>query len=269
MELNTVLFEQQEHVGIVRLNRPERMNAVIEQMYLDLQTVFSQARDNSEIRALILTGCVWHRDSGDKQAFCAGADLKKHSTGDRSPWQRREYIHLAQEASRQLFEFPKPVIAAINGPARGAGAEMALTCDFVFMADTATLAFTETSLGTFVGGGVTKHLTQLVGIQQARKLIYQGTTLDGPEAVRLGLALQSLPLDQLLPTAITFAQDLAKKAPISLAFAKDLINRAPLRDIQTVLLAEAEAMLACMTTEDWHEGIASFAQRRDPEFKGK
>ena len=269
MALETVLFDRDDSVGVIRLNRPERMNAVIEQMYLDLQTVLDEVRNDASIRAVILTGSVWKRAGGEKQAFCAGADLKKHSSGDRSPWQKREYIFLAHETTRQIYEFPKPVIVAVNGPARGAGTEMALNGDFMLMADTATIGLPEIGLATFVGGGVTSHLPGMVGMMKAKELIYTGKILNGPEAVDLGLALRSVPVEQLMPEALALAKKLSEQAPISLGFAKKLIQQAPDRDLETVLLAESEAILACMNTEDWHEGIASFAEKRKPRFRGR
>ena len=269
MDLETIMYEQDGLVGVIRLNRPERMNAVIEQMYLDLQTVLAHAEDDPGVRALVLTGNVRRKNGADKQAFCAGADLKEHAAGQRTPWQRREYIQLAHETTRRLYLFPRPVIAAINGPARGAGTEMALNCDFLLMADDASLAFTETGLGTFVGGGVTSHLNRLVGMQRAKYLVYTGEVLNGPAAVREGLALASFPVDRMLPETIELARRLAARAPVSMAFAKQLIQAAPLHDLDTVLLAEAEAILACMTTEDWREGVDSFAEKRPPVFKGR
>lgn len=269
MELETLIWEPRDGVGVIRLNRPERMNAVIEQMYIELQQVLAEAREHGDVRALILTGSVRRRPDGDKQAFCAGADLKKHAEGDRTAWQKRQYIMLAHETTRQLYEHPQPIIAAINGPARGAGAEMALNCDFILMADTASIGFPETSLGTFVGGGVTAHLPRLVGMTRAKQLIYTGQVLDGAEAQQWGLALRSLPLEELMPTAEELAATLAARAPLSMAFAKDQLQRAPLRDLGTVLQLEAEAIVACMATEDWAEGIASFREKRTPEFKGR
>ena len=269
MAFETVLFDRDDSVGIIRLNRPERMNAVIEQMYLDLQAVLDEVRNDTSVRAVILTGSVLKRADGDKQAFCAGADLKKHSSRDRTPWQKREYIFLAHETTRQIYEFPKPVIVAVNGPARGAGTEMALNGDFLLMADTATIGLPEIGLATFVGGGVTSHLPKVVGMMKAKELIYTGKILNGSEAVELGLALRSVPLEQLMPEALGLAQELTEKAPISIGFAKKLIQQAPHRDLETVLLAESEAILACMNTEDWHEGIASFAEKRKPRFRGR
>ena len=269
MVLKTVLFDRDGAVGIIRLNCPERMNAVIEQMYLDLQAVLEELRNDASVRAVILTGSVWKRADGEKQAFCAGADLKKHSSGERTPWQKREYIFLAHETTRRIYEFPKPVVVAVNGPARGAGSEMALNGDFLIMADNSTIGFPETGLATFVGGGVTSHLPKAVGIMKAKELIYTGKILNGQEAVELGIALRSVPLEDLMSEALGLAKELAEKAPISIGFAKKLIQQAPHRDLETVLLAESEAILACMNTEDWHEGIASFAEKRKPKFRGR
>ncbi len=268
-ELDTVLFERCGAVGLIRLNRPERMNAVIEQMYLDLNTLLDEAEADADLRALVLTGSVRQGPDGPKPAFCAGADLKAHAAGERSPWQKRAYIQLAHRSSYRLYRFAKPVIAAINGPARGAGFEMALNCDFILMADTASLAMTETGLGTFIGGGATAHLPRLVGLQQAKRLVYLGEVLDGPAAVAAGLALASHPLQRLEAEALALAERLAERAPVSLQLAKDLLQRSAERDLHTVLLAETEAILACMTTADWQEGLDAFAEKRRPSFQGR
>jgi enoyl-CoA hydratase len=269
MAYETLLVERDGQVLVVRLNRPHRMNAVIEQLYLDLQAALDEARGDPDVRAVVLTGSVRRRPEGDKQAFCAGADLKEHGAGRRTPEQKRAYIELAHETTRQLFELPLPVVAAVNGPARGAGAEMALNCDLVLMADGASIAFPETGLGTFVGGGVTRHLTQLVGLARAKYLVYTGAVLDGPAAVELGLALASHPLDELLPRALELARTMAAKAPLSMALAKGCLHRAALTDLPTALGAETEGILDCMKSWDWQEGIDSFAERRAPRFEGR
>ena len=270
MTYETILYEVREDgVAILRLNRPERMNAVIEQLYLDIQTVLAEAEKDDRVKVLILTGSVRRRPEGDKQAFCAGADLKEHKKGERTPWQKREYILLAHATTRQLFEFPKPVIVAVNGPARGAGTELALNGDFLLMADSATIAFPETGLGTFVGGGVTSHLSRLIGRQKAKELVFTGRVLDGPAAAEIGLALKSVPLERLLPEALELAATLAGKAPISMRFAKTIMNQADNLDLETTLMLEAEAILACMTTEDWREGVVAFAEKRQPIYHGR
>jgi len=269
MAYETIIYECQDGVGILRLNRPDRMNAVIEQLYLDIQDVLEKAEKDDNVRALILTGSIRKRPEGDKQAFCAGADLKEHKKGERTPWQKREYILLAHETTRRLFVFPKPVIVAVNGAARGAGSELALNGDFLLMADTASIAFPETGLGTFVGGGVTSHLGKLIGRQKAKELVFTGRVLDGPAAVEMGLAMKSYPIDELMPAALELAAVMAKKAPISMKFAKTILNQAESLDLQTALMIEAEAILACMTTEDWREGIVAFAEKRTPKYYGR
>lgn len=269
MQFETVIFEKDRNIAILRLHRPERMNAVIEQMYIDINSVLDIVEKDDDIRVMILTGCVWKREKGDKQAFCAGADLKKHSAGDRTPFEKREYIFLAHNTTKRIYEFSKPIIAAVNGPARGAGTEMALNCDFLIMADEATIGFPETSLGTFIGGGVTYHLSQIVGMQKAKELVYTGKILNGKEAVEFGLAYKSFPITSFMDNVISFAETLAEKAPFSMKFAKKLLQKAPHLDIDTVITLEAEAILACMTTEDWHEGIKAFLEKRKPVYKGK
>ena len=269
MNYDTIEYIKDGNLGIIRLNRPERMNAVIEEMYLEIQDVLGRAREDATNRVLILTGSILRKGGVDKQAFCAGADLKKHSSGDRSHAQKREYIMLAHDTTRRIYEFPKPIIAVVNGPARGAGTEMAVNCDFIFMAEDTTLAFPETGLGSFVGGGVTYHLSRMVGLTKAKELVYSGRLIDGKTAVDMGLALKCFPVEKLLEEAKSFAQELCEKAPISMMWAKKRLQQSAALDIETVVLWEAEAILACMDSEVCREGIQSFVEKRKPVFKGR
>ena len=269
MDYRNITYEVADQVGILRLNRPHRMNAVIEGMYQELLLALNAAARDPNLRCLILTGTVRVKDGTEKQAFCAGADLKEHAKGERTQAQKRSYIQLGQEVCRSLYRFPKPTIAAINGPARGAGAEMALNCDFVFMADTASLAFTEISLSTFIGGGVTMNLPRLIGLQKAKEMVYTCKVLNGVQAAEIGLALRHYPVAELLPAALDFARDMAAKGPISLALAKQRLQQPAALDYETVLDLESDAVFACMASEDWHEGVRSFAEGRPPVYKGK
>ncbi|WP_300669695.1 enoyl-CoA hydratase/isomerase family protein [Desulfoluna sp.] len=264
----TVLFEQQDQTGIIRLNRPHRMNAVIETMYEELTFILKTVVSDPRIRVLILTGSPRVRHGEIKEAFCAGADLKHHASAERSPQEKRAYIELAHATCQKLRTLPLPVIAAVNGPARGAGTELAMNCDFVLMADTATLAFPETGLGTMVGGGVTRHLERTVGLMRARELIYTGRSLNGPDSVVAGLALFSVPGPRLLEEALGFASRMTHKAPLSIAFAKSLMENAPQRSLTDAYREESEAILSCMKTQDWQEGIDAFKEKRQPTFKG-
>jgi len=269
MNYSTIRHEIDHGILILRLNRPERMNAVNEEMYTEIAHLLQKYREDNDVRVVILTGSIRIKDGIEKQAFCAGADLKKHSSGERSHAQKRKYIEQAHETTRLLYRYPKPVIAAVNGPARGAGAEMALACDFIIMSDEATIAFPETGLGTFVGGGVTLHLPRIVGLMKARELIYTGRVVDAAAAVDLGLALYSYPIATFMANVREFAAGIARKAPISIAMAKKYLQGSAMLGLEAVLQLEADAILACMDTEDWQEGVNAFAQKRNPVYKGR
>jgi len=269
MKYNTLIYEKNNHTGIIRLNRPERMNAVSEEMYSELTGLLDSLESDNDLRVLVLTGSVRVKNGVEKQAFCAGADLKKHGSGERDSTQKKEYIYMAHRANLKLYTFHKPVIAAVNGAARGAGAEMALNCDFIYMADNATIGFPEVGLGTFVGGGVTKILPELLGIKKARELIYTGKVLTGIEAVEYGLASASYPVNELLSRSLEFADLIASLAPVSVSMAKDNLRLSHDRNIETVLEMEAQAILACMETEDWKEGINAFNEKRNPLYRGR
>ncbi|MFO8074295.1 MAG: enoyl-CoA hydratase/isomerase family protein [Polyangia bacterium] len=269
MRYETIRLEIADGVAVVRLHRPERMNAVTELMYRELLEAFDRLEADDGVRAALLTGSVRRKDGVEKQAFCAGADLKQHGEGKRTRADQRAYLELAHEAARRLYRIPIPVVAAVNGPARGAGAELALCCDLILIAEPATLAFSETSLGTFVGGGSTRHLPALVGITRAKELIYTGRAIDGREAVEIGLALSCWPEDELERRAGELARELAAKAPLSMRLAKRRLQQPAALDLETVLALETQAVLSCMETDDWHEGVRAFAERREPVFEGR
>lgn len=269
MVYSAIKYEINDGILILRLNRPERMNAVNEKMYSEISHLLQEYREDNDVRVVVITGSSRIKDGVEKQAFCAGADLKEHSTGKRTQAQKRKYIEDAHETTRVIYRYPKPVIAAVNGPARGAGVELAFACDFLIMADEATIAFPETGLGTFVGGGVTLHLPRIIGLMKAKELIYTGKVLDGKSAVNMGIALYSYPIETLMDNVIEFAASIADKAPVPTAMAKKHLQRSPLLDLETVLQLEADAILACMETADWQEGVDSFAEKRKPKYKGE
>lgn len=269
MNQPTVLFEVHNHTAIATLNRPHRMNAVIEAMYDELFHIMKRVQEDPTIRALILTGSPRVKHGERKEVFCAGADLKEHGAGTRTPAQKKAYIELAHRCCLALRTLPVPTIAAVGGPARGAGAELALNCDFILMADDATLAFPETGLGTMVGGGATRHLERIVGHVQAKALIFTGRVVQGWEAVEMGLALESVPAIRLMDDARELAQKMVTKAPVSMTLAKKLLEQAPEKSLARIYDDETEAIVACMKSRDWQEGIDAFREKRAPRFKGE
>jgi enoyl-CoA hydratase len=259
-DFETLICNKHEAYVEIRFNRPHRLNAVVERLYDELIAALRQAETDPDVRAVLL--------AGEGRAFCVGADMKEHGDGERTPLQRRQYLQLGNDACETIFRLKKPVVAAINGYALGAGAEMACSCDFVFMAESAKIGFPEVSIGTCVGGGVTQFLPRLVGLAKARELIFTGTKIDGIEAARIGLALRAVTDDRLQDEASEFIRELATKAPISMELVKKLLNNASHADLDAQLQHELDAVFMCTTTQDWQEGVDAFAQKRSPDFKG-
>lgn len=257
----TLLVALQEQVLEIRFNRPHRLNAVVEVFYTELIGALALAERAENVRAVVLTG--------EGRAFCVGADMKEHGGAARTLYQRRQYLQLGNDVCEAIYRLKKPVVAAINGYALGAGAEIAVACDFMVMAENAQIGFPETSIGTCVGGGVSKVLPQIVGLTQARRLLFTGEKITGTEAVRISLALAAYPQDQLLAEAHLLGAKLAEQAPVSMAMLKRLVNVSSANDVESHLQQELDAVFTCSTTDDWQEGVDAFAQKRKPSFEGR
>ncbi len=236
------------------------MNAVSLPLYQALETELGSIAADFETRVVILTGAG--------RAFCAGADLKEHHDHEPTPEERRDYIDTGQRVSRALQTLPQPVVAAVNGHAIGAGIELALSCDFVIVADDAKLRLPEVTLGTFIGGGTAYTLRRRIGHARAAELILLGRYFTAGEALSWGLANQTETAAEVLPAARVLAERLGKNAPIPMRLAKRLLDRAEFVPPDEALRLEAEALLACMTSEDWREGVEAFAAKRDPVYRG-
>ena len=259
MAYETILYEMKNGIAEIRLNRPHRMNAVTQTLYDELNDALGVAEADKDARVVLL--------SGEGRAFCVGADLKEHKTG-RTAFDRRQYLQGEQIVCKRLMLLSKPVIAAVNGYALGAGAEVAMASDFILMAESAQIGLPEISIGNYLGGGVTYLLPRLVGLAKARELVFLGERIKGEEAVRIGLANRVLPDDGFLDGAREFAQRVASKAPFSMQLAKEQLNMAAERTLDAALTAELEGMMFVGTTQDWQEGIDAFAEKRTPVFKG-
>lgn len=259
MAYETILYEMKNGIAEIRLNRPHRLNAVTQTLYDELNNALGVAEADRDARVVLLTG--------EGRAFCVGADLKEHKTG-RTAFDRRQYLQGEQIVCKRLMLLSKPVVAAVNGFALGAGAEVAMASDFILMAESAQIGLPEVSIGNYLGGGVTYLLPRLVGLAKARELVFLGERIKGEEAVRIGLANRVFPDDGFLDAAREFAQRIASKAPFSMQLAKEHLNMAAERTLDAALTAELEGMMFVGTTRDWQEGIDAFAEKRTPVFKG-
>lgn len=258
--MQPLLVERHGAVLRLTLHRPDRLNAVNEDLYESLLTALAEAEGDRSVRAIVITGAG--------RAFCVGADLQSHHDNDRDLTAQRHYVDLGQRAAKALLTHRCPVIAAINGHAIGAGLELALACDLSVVAEAAKLRFPEFGLGTFVGGGTTATLLQRVGATKARELLLLGRFFTGSEAAALGVCNFAMPSDQVQLEALALADEVASKAPHSLALGKQLLHEARERSLDEVLAAEADALLSCMQTQDWREGILAFAEKRPAKFTG-
>jgi enoyl-CoA hydratase len=255
-----VRYEAQDDVARVRLDRPDRLNAVTAELYEGIEAGLERAMAD-ETRVVVL--------EGEGRAFCVGADLKNHDDGERTSKERREYVWNAQRACEAVQTHPMPVVAKVQGYAIGAGAELALSADFVLMAADAEIRFPEVSIGTYIGGGLTYTLRERVGQARAKELVLSAASLTGTEAAEEGLVTEAVTESELDDAVSELADDIAGNAPIPLQFAKEQFSRVSRGTRQDVLTAEAEALLACMGTDDWEEGIEAFADDREPTFVGE
>jgi enoyl-CoA hydratase len=254
-----VLADRHGHTLTLTLHRPDRLNAVSEPMYEQLRDRLREGDADRDVRVIVLRGAG--------RAFCAGADLKAHAGPARTPAQRRAYAELAAGVARTAATIGTPVVAAVHGYAVGAGAELAVAADFLVVARDTVLAFPELSLGTYVGGGVTARLPRLVGLARARDLLLTGRRFTGAEAAAWGLAHAAVPAGDLDDATADLAGRLAAAAPVPVALMKAQL--ADLPTLEVALRDEVEALVCCMGTSDWTEGVTAFAARRTPAFEGR
>ncbi len=255
------LATPQAHVLQVTMNRPDVANAMNTQMGLDLMRCFEDiALDAGDVRCIVLTG------AGEK-AFCAGGDLKERNGMTDAQWTRQHVIF--ERMVRAIMACPTPVIAAVNGAAYAGGCEIALCCDFIYAAEHARFALTEVTLGIMPGAGATQNLPRAVGDRRAKEIILTGKPFAAAEAAQWGLVNAIHPGPQLLAEALATAARIAGNAPISVRQAKQSISRGRNMSVWDGLAFEIEAYNRMVPTEDRHEGIRSFNEKRKPQFKGR
>jgi enoyl-CoA hydratase len=259
MSLQNVLIEKRGRIAIVTINRPDKLNALNVQTRQEILDAFDQLELDDEVRVVVVTG------AGPK-AFVAGADISEFE-GKTAVDQRS--VMKGRRAFDAVEDFPKPVIAMINGFALGGGCELALACDIRIASRNAKLGQPEIKLGIIPGGGGTQRLTRLVGEGKAMELILTGDMVSADEAERLGLVNYVVEPDQLRARTLELAEKIAEMSPVALAMAKTAVKSAARLGLRAGLDTEVDLFALCFSSEDKEEGVRAFLEKRKPEFKGR
>ncbi len=257
-----ILYEKRDRVAIITVNRPEAMNAIDPETHWELDGTFRSFRDDRELWVAIVTG------AGEK-AFSAGADLKKLIPQSFAEARDRPDQQHGLGGITRGLEIWKPIIAAINGHCLAGGLELALACDLRLAAPHATFGLTEVRWGLIPGAGGTQRLPRAIPMAKAMELILLGESIDAQEAYRLGLVNQVVPLPELMPTALKWAQTICERGPLAIRAAKEAILRGLDLPLAEGLRLEAFLSGTLRGTEDAQEGPRAFAEKRRPVFKGR
>jgi len=260
MEYKTVLFEKNEGIGMISINRPDALNALNLEAYSELFKVFSDIKQDADIGAIILTGV-------GKKSFVAGTDIATMSL--MSPLEARAFSDIMRKTCDCICNFSKPVIAAVNGFALGGGCELALCADLRIASENAKFGQPEIKLGIIPGSGGTQRLARLIGLGKAKELIYSGNIIDATTALDWGLVNKVVKEEFLIPVAKEIAKNYLTKSRIILALAKVALNSSTELGLAQGLDIEQKCFVECFTTEDQKEGMQAFLEKRASRFQNK
>jgi enoyl-CoA hydratase len=254
------LYEKKDSIAYVTLNRPKVLNALNKKTWADLRTAFEAARDDAEVRGVILTG------AGDK-AFIAGADISE--LANVSAVEGEESSTFGQEVLNLVENLGKPVIAAINGFALGGGCETAMACTIRVASEHAKFGQPEVKLGLIPGGGGTQRMPRLVGKGRALQIILSGEIISAQEAYRIGLVNEVVPAADVITRAEAILKQIFSNAPIAVKYSLEAVNKGLETSVAEGLSLEASLFGLCAGTEDKREGTQAFLQKRAPQFQGR
>lgn len=258
MAFETLIVEIEDYIALVRLNRPEALNALNSQMLGELATVLAEAERNEKVRCIVL--------AGSDKAFAAGADVKEMAERGYADMFGTDFF--GSEAER-IARCRKPMIAAVAGYVLGGGCELALMCDFIIAADTAKFGQPEINLGIVAGMGGSQRLTRAVGKAKAMDMHLTGRFMEAAEAERSGLVSRVVPAKSLMEEAMKAAAKVAEKSRLTALAVKEAVNRSFEVSLQEGLLFERRLFHAMFATEDQKEGMAAFLEKRTPQFRDR
>jgi enoyl-CoA hydratase/carnithine racemase len=258
MSYETLIVEKADGYAVVRLNRPEALNAFNNKLMDELTHCVEALDADDQVRCLVITG--------SEKAFAAGADIKEIQQNDYlSAWKDRVISRNWEAVARCR----KPVIAAVAGYALGGGCELAMMCDFIIAADTARFGQPEITIGVSPGAGGTQRLPRFVGKAKAMDMVLTARMMDAAEAERCGLVSRIVPADKLMDEARQTAAKIASFSPVAVQMTKDMVNSAFETPLTEGVKLERRLFHSLFAFEDQKEGMAAFAEKRKPDFKGR
>jgi enoyl-CoA hydratase/carnithine racemase len=260
LKLENVVYDKKGSIAYVTLNRPKVMNALNKATINELRAAFEDARDDSAVHGVILTGV------GEK-AFAAGADIAE--IANNTAVEAEEATRRGQALTDLIENLGKPVIAAVNGFALGGGCELAMACTIRVAAESAKFGQPEVKLGVMPGYGGTQRMPRLVGRGRALKLILSGDIIDAAEAYRIGLVDELVPYPQVIERAETVLKKIIANAPLSVKYSLEAVNKGLEASVAEGLLIEASLFAVCASTDDKKEGTSAFLEKRAPKFQGR
>ncbi len=257
MAFENIVVEITDHVGLIRLDRPNQKNALNEALRSELAVALDQLDHNEDVRCLVLTG--------SESIFSAGADIKEMKDYDFVEMFRQD--RFAPEA-RAFEQLRKPIVAAVAGHALGGGCELAMMCDIIIAAENACFGQPEINIGIMAGLGGTQRLTRAVGKSKSMEMHLTGRRMGAEEAASSGLVSRVVPLKDLMKETMELADKITEQSPLAVIAVKEAVNSAQEMSLRDGLLFERRLFHALFSTEDKNEGMDAFVDRREPRFRG-
>ncbi|MCX7548738.1 enoyl-CoA hydratase-related protein [Xanthomarina sp. F1114] len=259
--MNSIQLKIENKIATITLNRPEVFNSFNRDMALSLQSILDDCENNSEVRAIILTG--------NGKAFCAGQDLKEVTDPELNPGFKKILEEHYNPIITRIRSIKKPIIGAINGVAAGAGANIALACDIVVAHEKVSFIQAFSLIGLVPDSAGTYFLPRLIGFQKAQALAMLGDKISAEEAERMGMIYKMIPLDSFEEETNKLALKLANMPTKALGLIKELFNKSMTNTLEQQLALESKIQIEAAQSEDYKEGVAAFIEKRKPNFKGK
>ena len=258
--MSSILLKTEHNIGYITLNRPEVFNSFNREMALLMQDTLDQCANNDDVRAIVITGAG--------KAFCAGQDLKEVTTPELNPGFRKILEEHYNPIIERIRMIEKPVVAAVNGVAAGAGANIALACDIVVASENAAFIQAFSKIGLVPDSAGTFFLPRLIGFQKASALMMLGDKVGAKEAFEMGMIYKFYPVALFDEEVEKLAQTLAKMPTHAIALTKKLLNKSMVNDLQQQLAMESDLQIDASSSNDYQEGVNAFIEKRTPEFKG-